>query len=161
MTKFVHVVDRANSGLRLLLVLGFAALALIGVAQVAARYLFGAPLVWSEEVIRYGLIWLVFAGAGVAARLQAFMAVEILIHATPRSLGRAIALAAGLIGIGVWIMLAVLGVRILSDLQGISVGALETPIVWLYLAVPVGAAWAAVNTLAALLAAPRMAESGR
>ncbi|MCG8558659.1 MAG: TRAP transporter small permease subunit [Hyphomicrobiales bacterium] len=158
MSKLLRAIDAVNSGLRLVLVLGFAAFTAVGVAQVAARYLFGAPLVWSEEVVRYGLIWLVFAGAGLTARVQAFMAVEILIHAAPRSLGRGIAIAAGLIATAVWIMLAVLGVRILSDLQGIAVGALETPIVWFYVAIPIGAAWAAVNTLAALFADATGAE---
>ncbi len=39
--------------------------------QVFARYVFGAPISWSEEVARLGLIWLTFIAAGfVAARGQ-------------------------------------------------------------------------------------------
>lgn len=39
--------------------------------QVFARYVFGAPISWSEEVARLGLIWLTFVAAGfVAARGQ-------------------------------------------------------------------------------------------
>lgn len=39
--------------------------------QVFARYVFGSPISWSEEVARLGLIWLTFIAAGfVAARGQ-------------------------------------------------------------------------------------------
>lgn len=39
--------------------------------QVFARYVFGSPIPWSEEVARLGLIWLTFIAAGfVAARGQ-------------------------------------------------------------------------------------------
>lgn len=40
-------------------------------SQVFARYVFGTPISWSEEVARLGLIWLTFIAAGfVAARGQ-------------------------------------------------------------------------------------------
>jgi TRAP-type C4-dicarboxylate transport system permease small subunit len=32
-------------------------------AQVVSRYLFGKPLVWSEELARFSLIWLTFVGS--------------------------------------------------------------------------------------------------
>lgn len=40
-----------------------AALFFLVLAQVVSRYAFGRPLVWSEELARFTLIWLTFVGA--------------------------------------------------------------------------------------------------
>lgn len=40
-----------------------AALFALVLAQVVSRYVFGQPLVWSEELARFALIWLTFIGA--------------------------------------------------------------------------------------------------
>lgn len=40
-----------------------AALFVLVLAQVVSRYVFGQPLVWSEELARFSLIWLTFIGA--------------------------------------------------------------------------------------------------
>ena len=44
------------------------ALVVILAAQVVARYLLGAPLVWSEELARYLLVWCTFIGVSLAVR---------------------------------------------------------------------------------------------
>ena len=38
--------------------------------QVTARYVFGAPEAWIEELCAYAFIWLVFLGAGAAMKLD-------------------------------------------------------------------------------------------
>ena len=38
--------------------------------QVAARYVFGEPEAWIEELCTYAFIWLVFLGAGAAMKLD-------------------------------------------------------------------------------------------
>ena len=38
--------------------------------QVTARYVFGEPEAWIEEICAYALIWLVFLGAGAAMKLD-------------------------------------------------------------------------------------------
>ncbi|GAB5376448.1 MAG: hypothetical protein AcusKO_29100 [Acuticoccus sp.] len=44
------------------------ALVVILAMQVFARYVVGAPLVWSEELARYLLIWCTFIGVSLAVR---------------------------------------------------------------------------------------------
>ncbi len=45
--------------------------------QVFARFIFDRPLVWSDELARFTLIWMVFIGAAVVAFDNKHMAVEI------------------------------------------------------------------------------------
>jgi len=45
--------------------------------QVFARYVFGAPISWSEEVARLGLIWLTFIAAGFVAARGEHIAVDL------------------------------------------------------------------------------------
>ena len=44
--------------------------------QVTMRYVFNAPLAWSDELARYQLVWLTFLGAGLAYRLRMHIAVD-------------------------------------------------------------------------------------
>jgi hypothetical protein len=41
----------------------FLVIVALAIAQVAARYRFGSPLIWSEEASKLLLVWLVFLGA--------------------------------------------------------------------------------------------------
>lgn len=47
-------------------------------AQVIARYVFGSPISWSEEVARLGLIWLTFVASGFVTASGRHLTVDLL-----------------------------------------------------------------------------------
>lgn len=47
-------------------------------AQVIFRYLLSSPIGWAEELIRYAAVWMTFIGASVALRRGELVAVEFL-----------------------------------------------------------------------------------
>lgn len=143
----VGAVDRANDALLLVLALGIGVLACLAFAQVISRYVLGAPLTWSEEVIRYALIWTVFLGAGVAVRKGLMVAVEVVVHLVPDPVRRVMGWVVTLVSGAFWLILLVYGIIILDAVQGMRSGAVEMPMAFIYLAVPIGAAIALVNTL--------------
>lgn len=53
-----------------------AAIAIIMVVQVIARYVFNASLIWAEELCRYILIWITFLFAGLAYHKGELVAVD-------------------------------------------------------------------------------------
>lgn len=55
---------------------------LIG-SQVAARYVVGVPLYWSEELARHLMIWLFFLGAVIALRRGAHLSIDLLPESLP------------------------------------------------------------------------------
>jgi TRAP-type transport system small permease protein len=143
----VRIVDWFNAALLFILSLGLGVLACLGLAQVVSRYVLGEPLIWSEEVIRYALIWTVFLGAGVAIKKGMLAAVEVVSQLAPAALRKVLVGFSIVICCAFWAVLLVYGIFILDAVQGMSSGALEMPMPLVYLAIPVGAGIALVNTL--------------
>jgi TRAP-type C4-dicarboxylate transport system permease small subunit len=66
--------------------LGFAVfwgLAAIVFLQFFTRYVLNDSLAWTEEIARYGLIWVTFIGAAIVARKNLHISVEVLLHYLP------------------------------------------------------------------------------
>lgn len=59
-----------------------AALILLGIglnfANVVGRYLFSAPIPWAEEVMIFGMIWIIFLGAALAERDNEHLRIDLL-----------------------------------------------------------------------------------
>jgi TRAP-type C4-dicarboxylate transport system permease small subunit len=52
-------------------------------AQVAARYVLGDPLIWSEEAARYLFVWVSMIGAALAIREGGHFGLDLLIRRVP------------------------------------------------------------------------------
>jgi C4-dicarboxylate transporter DctQ subunit len=50
---------------------------------VVLRYVFNFAFSWTEEVVRYSIVWLVFLGGSIAARRGAHIAMDILVAYLP------------------------------------------------------------------------------
>ncbi|MFZ4808310.1 MAG: TRAP transporter small permease [Hyphomicrobiaceae bacterium] len=66
----------------------FWALAGIVFLQFFTRYVLNDSLAWTEEIARYGLMWLTFIGGIVVVRKRSHIAVEALLHFLPRATAR-------------------------------------------------------------------------
>lgn len=73
MQRVLTVIDRL---VETTVVVIFAAMILVGTAQIFNRYFLNASLSWSEEFQRYGQIWLVFLAIPVAYRRGLHMGIE-------------------------------------------------------------------------------------
>lgn len=62
-----------------------AAMLAVMAAQVTSRYVFGQPLAWTEEVLRYLYVWLVFLGASAAYADRGHVAVTLISDHLPPS----------------------------------------------------------------------------
>ena len=74
-------VDRV---MEILVIALFAAIVLVGGLQVFFRYALNASLSWSEELQRYGLIWIVFLALVIGYRRGAHIGMNLVLHALPR-----------------------------------------------------------------------------
>lgn len=86
------VLRRIDSGVlavnRALMIVALGAMAVIVFANVALRYLTDESIVWSEEVARYLMIWLVFLGIGPVFRVGGHIAIDTLPEALPAGAAR-------------------------------------------------------------------------
>jgi TRAP-type C4-dicarboxylate transport system permease small subunit len=114
-----------------------ATMCILAFLQIVMRYVFNHPLFWVEEVTIMLSIWLVFLGAGVAARRGLHIAIEVIPFS---SRGRSwVAVVIGLMVIFFFILLFIGAVPLMIELRGVRTPALRIPTSWIMLSFPVGA----------------------
>lgn len=151
----IRWLDCFNSALLTALALGLGVLACLAIAQVGARYIFRSPLVWSEEVIRFAMIWGVFLGAGIVIRRGMLVAVEAIYMIASPPVAKLVTWFSLAVSGFFWLLLVYYGWGITGRVAGLNSGSMELPMSMVYAAIPVGAAIAFLNTIAVALDPPR------
>ncbi|MCO5356630.1 TRAP transporter small permease [Acidovorax kalamii] len=129
----------------------------LGMFQILMRFVLEQPAEWTEVLIRFSLIWMVFLAIPAAFRQGAMVSVDVLYRWSPPALRRVldwvVALAAlALIGIVIWYGWDYAqrgGVQSMAGLESVSM-------FWAYLAMPVGGAFCAVGIIGNLIDPLRM-----
>jgi TRAP-type C4-dicarboxylate transport system permease small subunit len=122
-----------------------------GFWQVTSRFIFESPATWSEALVRLALIWMVLLGLAVALRQGALVSIDIA-HRYSRGLHEAARAAAALLS-----NLSLLGVlfwfgwAMAQRVRFQEMAGLEISIAWGYVAIPVGAVFAAIGATAHFL----------
>lgn len=102
------------------------------------RYVLKAPLPWSEELARYLMIWGASLGASIAYREGTHIAVTVLVDKAPGPMGKALTRLAQILIVGFMAIITLHGFLLVSKLSGQTSPAMEVPMAWPYLAIPVG-----------------------
>jgi TRAP-type C4-dicarboxylate transport system permease small subunit len=128
------------------------AAASLGVFQIITRFVLEQPAEWSEILIRFSLIWMVFLGIPTAFRQGAMVSVDVLYRWSPPKFRRvldwvvclaALALIAIIIWWG-WDYAQRGSVQTMAGLEGVSM-------FWAYLAMPVGGLFCVIGIIGNLL----------
>ncbi len=104
--------------------------------QVIYRYVLGESLSFSEELARYMFIWSVSMGSALALRTRSHIGVEILVERLPKSLGMQAKVIACVISLIFYGMLVWYGFEMVFETMDQESAALELPMGYVYLAVP-------------------------
>lgn len=120
--------------------------------QIITRFVLEQPAEWSEILIRFSLIWMVFMGIAAAFRHGAMVSVDVLYRWSPPRMRRVLdwvvcGAALLLVGIIIWWgwAYALRGqVQSMAGLENVSM-------FWAYLAMPVGGVFSVLGILANLL----------
>ena len=124
----------------------------LGLYQILSRFVFHQPAEWSEVLIRFTLIWMVFLGAPVAFRQGAMVCVDVA-HRTAGPVGKraldVVAAICALLVIGVMLWFGS-DYAIRGRFQTIS-GLESFSMTWAYLAIPVGAVFSAIAVIGCLI----------
>jgi TRAP-type C4-dicarboxylate transport system permease small subunit len=131
--------------------------AVLGAWQIITRFILETPAEWTEVLIRFSLIWMVFLGIPHAFRVGAMVSVDVLYRWSGKRMKRfldgAVALAALLL-VGV---LIVVGWQYAQRGQVQSMMGLENvSMFWAYLALPVGGVFAALGIIGNFLDPQRL-----
>lgn len=129
----------------------------LGMFQILMRFVFEQPAEWTEVMIRFSLIWMVFLAIPAAFRQGAMVSVDVLYRWAPPKLKRvldwvvsiaALALIAIIIWWG-WDYAQRGSVQTMAGLESVSM-------FWAYLAMPVGGLFCIVGIIGNLIDPLRM-----
>ncbi len=116
--------------------------------QVGMRYLFAYPNPWSEEVSRFCFIWVSMLGASLAVEYGAHFGFDQVTKGlSPRAKPAVEAFAATVVFLFSLVLVAT-GVSLMALTMGERSSALNLPVAWVYVAVPVSGALMVVHLLA-------------
>lgn len=117
----------------------FWSLAFIVFLQFFTRYILNDSLAWTEEIARYGLMWVVFIGGAMVTRRNTHIAVELLSNVMKPGLKRQALLAAvDIVKLAFLAFLAFISVTI-TDRMGIQrMTVFDVSMSWVYAGVSLG-----------------------
>ena len=151
-------VERWTSGFSMAMACAMMALAAsLGVFQIVTRFVLETPAEWTEVLIRFSLIWMVFMGIPMAFRQGAMVSVDVMYRWSPPNIRRVldwvVCLAASSLVLGIiwwgWDYANRGKVQTMSGLESISM-------FWAYLAMPVGGVLSLFGIVANLLDPQRL-----
>jgi|KBSSwiStaDraftv2_1062776.scaffolds.fasta_scaffold26871_4 TRAP-type C4-dicarboxylate transport system permease small subunit len=116
----------------------FWALAAIVFLQFFTRYVLNDSVAWTEEIARYGLIWVTFIGAVMVTRRNSHIAVALLPNLLPAWAGRALLALVDLAVLAFFALLAYFSILIIGRMQVQRMTVVDLPMSWVYAAVVVG-----------------------
>ncbi len=150
--------ERWTTRIAMLLACGMLAVAAaLAVFQVLTRFVLQQPAEWTEVLIRFSLIWMVFLGVPMAFRQGAMVSVDALYRAVPTHIKRVLDAVVALAALALMLIIlwwghdyAVRGsVQTMAGLESLSM-------FWAYIAMPVGAVFALLAIIANYIDPRRM-----
>jgi len=117
----------------------FWSLAFIVFLQFFTRYVLNDSLSWTEEIARYGLMWLTFIGGAVVTRKNTQIAVELLSNVMkPGPLRATLLFAVDVIKLGFIALLAYFSVTIIERMHYQRMTVFDLPMSYVYFGVGLG-----------------------
>lgn len=122
-----------------LAMLVFWSLAFIVFLQFFTRYVLNDSLAWTEEIARYGLMWVTFIGGAMVTRRKTHIAVELLSNLMPAGAVRQALLAfVDIVTLGFLALLAYFSVTITERMAFQRMTVFELPMSYVYAGVALG-----------------------
>jgi TRAP-type C4-dicarboxylate transport system permease small subunit len=116
----------------------FWALAGIVFLQFFTRYVLNDSLSWTEEIARYGLIWITYIGAVMVTRRNSHIAVMLLPNLLPAGAARILLAVVDLVTLGFIGLLAYFSVLIVGRMHIQRMSIVDLPMSYVYAAVVLG-----------------------
>ena len=119
---------------------GIGLMLLIIFMQVISRYFFGHSPSYSEELSRYLFVWVVFLSLPVVSRQGGHMVVGLLLERFTGEKLRRLKIIGNLCSIAFLIIMVYQGIRMISLASWQTSPAMEIPMSYVYIAIPLGCA---------------------
>jgi TRAP-type C4-dicarboxylate transport system permease small subunit len=129
----------------------------LGVFQIITRFILEEPAEWTEVLIRFSLIWMVFMGIPYAFRQGAMVSVDVLYRWSNANMKRILDWMVALASLALIAIIIIVGWDYANRGKVQSVIGLENvSMFWAYLAMPVGGVFSAIGIIGNLLDPKRL-----
>jgi TRAP-type C4-dicarboxylate transport system permease small subunit len=129
----------------------------LGMFQIITRFVLEEPAEWTEVLIRFSLIWMVFMGIPYAFRQGAMVSVDVLYRWSNPTMKRALDWMVTLASLSLIAIIIVVGWDYANRGKVQSVIGLENvSMFWAYLAMPVGGVFSAIGIIGNLIDPKRL-----
>lgn len=145
------VLSSLESISRAIVVALMGAMSLVAFFAVVFRFVLQRPLAWSEELARYMMVWVTFAGAGIALSQGRQIGVTLFVDALPPRARKAALLLAELIALAFLVVAIYQGLRFTWLLRRQTSPAMGISMIVPYSAIPFGCAYMALVVVRKLL----------
>ncbi len=151
-------IERYTTGFAMLVACAMLALAsCLGLFQIITRFVLETPAEWTEVLIRFSLIWMVFLGVPAAFRQGAMVSVDVLYRWSPPRIKRVL----DYVVCGAALLLILLIIWWGWDYANRGrvqtvIGLEDYSMFWAYLALPVGGVFAILGIIGNLLDPQRL-----
>lgn len=137
MEKKVKLKKRKLTLIEKLIALLFGIIIITMFSQVIFRYIFNQSLYWSEEIVRYIFVWLVFLGGALVTRDNQHIGIDFLLTRLPARFSKSLEYLNVAVILVVNIFFTIAGFILVFKLKGSSSPALGLPVNWfLFAALP-------------------------
>jgi TRAP-type C4-dicarboxylate transport system permease small subunit len=124
----------------------------LGMFQIITRFILESPAEWTEVLIRFSLIWMVFLGVPAAFRIGAMISVDVLYRWSPPRIKRVLDYV---VSIASLLLIAIIiwwgwDYAQRGSVQSM-IGLEDVSMIWAYMAMPVGGVFCAIAIVGNLL----------
>lgn len=151
LNTFLNATDTVYRALRVVSVVIIACYFVLVVLQVFFRYILNESLFWSEELVRYGMVWGVMLGSAIVARERAHIRIEVIENFLPPTAKLVLQFVANFLSFAFCVILCWTGIDFVDRTWFQNSASLGVPMRAVYLAIPIGAGLEAWFTAAAWL----------
>jgi TRAP-type C4-dicarboxylate transport system permease small subunit len=129
----------------------------LGMFQIITRFVLEEPAEWTEVLIRFSLIWMVFMGIPYAFRQGAMVSVDVLYRWSRPNMKRVLDWVTTIASLSLIAIIIVVGWDYANRGKVQSIIGLENvSMFWAYLAMPVGGVFAAIGIVGNLMDPKRL-----
>ena len=108
--------------------------------QIVARFFFNSAILFAEEISRYSYVWICFIGMAVGVKMNNHIKVDVVFLVIKDSKAqKIITLVINLISVGLYLMLAIIGIQYTSANYEQLSPAMELSKGFIYISIPLGA----------------------
>lgn len=136
----IKIVKKINDGItsleKVLLVLMFSALIVLGILQVLLRSVFKTPLSWSESLLTYLFIWSAFIGAAMGMNKMEHFCIDALIDLLPSTIQRIVEQLIYLLLIVISAFVVRYGIGLALTQRMVFMPTIKATMMWPYLSLP-------------------------